>query len=816
MKKLKSLLLIIPVLFVTSVFSREYVVYEVSANKIDVITDEGIYTFTPYSESIVEVLFNKSGAAQIFSFSIASYPKTIIQLDSEVRIDPNQALPIEIANEAKRLLIDFGELRVEINKSPFAIKYFRKNSFLFEEDDFYIHNTHTGFRMKVEAGEKFYGGGMRAAGMNRRNNIFALYNKDGANAAEQMYYPIPGLISNKHYLVYFDNVAKGNLDLAKTKSDIIEFTARGGRSSYIVIAGRSFKDLTKQLTNLVGKQPLPPLWAFGNFASRAGYSSQKQVLAIAKLYKQNKIPLDAIVLDSHWLGKDKSNIGNLDWDERRFATPRKMLSTLKNANINTVLMTQPAIATASKNWDAAVENNVFTKNLSNTGIRQFDFDAGPAGLVDIFNEEAAEWFWQKIKPKIKQGIAGIWNNLGEPDAQPDDSLHSYGTAEELHNAYGQMWARSFYLRSRRDFPEMRPFLLMRSGFIGSQRFGVIPRNGDVERSWAGLAQQLEIALQMSMFGLSYIHADLGGSAGGKKLDKKLYIRWLQFGAFTPIFRPYSQDDIALEPVYQSAGVKKAVAKYINLRYKLLPYNYTLAWRNSKYGDPMMQPLINVTNNDSHFEHKHSYMWGDSLLIHPIVTKGQTKAKIYLPKGIWYDFFRKQTYEGAKTINYALDKNLPVFVRAGSIIPMAKPMTSTANYNRTKLEVHIYSDATKPSIGEYYEDDGKDPKSLEKQRFILTAIAQKTSGNRLQISFNPSGKGYENMPLNKQIEIIYHGFEYKKISKVTIRGQELSFVKKFKKYSTASASYYYLDRKNKTLRIKFNWDYRPLAIAIQPD
>ena len=225
--------------------------------------------------------------------------------------------------------------------------------------------------------------------------------------------------------------------------------------------------------------------------------------------------------------------------------------------------------------------------------RRFDFYFGNTGLVDVFDENAQQWFWEPYEMLFEQGVAATWGDLGEPEVHPGDALHwlsdseIQATGDEIHNVYGHIWAKMVYENQVRQYPDMRPLILMRSGFAGSQRYGMGPWTGDVSRSWGGLKPQIELSLQMSMFGLAYNHSDLGGFAGGEKFDKELYIRWLQYGVFQPVYRPHAQEHIAAEPVFHDRETRDIVRDYIKLRYRLLPYNYTLAYDNSTTGMPLM-------------------------------------------------------------------------------------------------------------------------------------------------------------------------------------------------------------------------------------
>ena len=205
-------------------------------------------------------------------------------------------------------------------------------------------------------------------------------------------------------------------------------------------------------------------------------------------------------------------------------------------------------------------------------------------MVDVFDKQAQDWFWQYYQKLAEQGVTGWWGDLGEPEVHPGDALHNLNgvkvKADTVHNVYGHQWAEMVYERLLKFQPETRPFVLMRSGFIGSQRYGMVPWTGDVSRSWGGFKPQVELALQMSLLGLSYIHSDLGGFAGDSPIDSELYIRWLQYGVFQPVYRPHAQENAKPEPIFHDKETKDILREYVKLRYRLMPYIYSLSIENS--------------------------------------------------------------------------------------------------------------------------------------------------------------------------------------------------------------------------------------------
>ena len=274
---------------------------------------------------------------------------------------------------------------------------------------------------------------------------------------------------------------------------------------------------------------------------------------------------------------------------------------------------------------------------------------------------------------------------------PSKLIHATGTADEVHNIYGHDWAGLVFEGYQRDFPDQRPFILMRAGYSGSQRFGLIPWSGDVNRTFGGLQSQTEIALQMGMQGLGYMHSDLGGFADAN-LDDELYTRWLQYGVFQPIYRPHAQEEVPSEPVFRSEKTKALAKKSIELRYRLLPYNYDLAFKNSQTGAPLMRPLLfEEPNNDLAQLNASTYLWGNDFLVSPVVFPGAEEQEVYFPKtGNWFDFYSDEVVSGGqiKKISTHEDR-IPTYVRAGAFIAMAKPMQSTNEYDGNDIELHYY-------------------------------------------------------------------------------------------------------------------------------
>ncbi|MCK8524347.1 DUF4968 domain-containing protein [Aquimarina sp. D1M17] len=724
--------------------------FEDKGKYIEVFKNDGKYIITPYSDKIIETSFVPIG-------------ETIKEKSHAVILEPNVEAKVEETNE--KIIYATKGIAVHITKEPFAISYEYQGKKLISENKGYIKTDSSEIlNFNLDKDEVIYGGGSRVVGMNRRGKRLQLYNRAHygyETHSELMNFTMPLVLSSKVYAVHFDNAPIGFLDIDSKKDNSLSYETIGGRKTYQVVAGDDWKDLMDQYTDLTGKQPLPPRWAFGNFASRFGYHSEQETRETVEKFKKDSIPLDAVILDIYWFGKEiKGHMGNLEFLTDSFPNPKKMINDFKDEGVKTVLITEPFILTTSKKWDEAVRESVLGKDSVGNPYT-YDFYFGNTGIVDIYDPKGKEWFWNIYKEYTQEfGVAGWWGDLGEPEVHPSDLLHAVGSADEVHNIYGHDWARMIQEGYQKDFPDQRPFILMRAGYSGSQRFGMIPWSGDVSRNWGGLQPQTEIALSMGMQGLSYMHSDLGGFAGGETFNPELYVRWLQYGVFQPIFRPHAQEHIAPEPVFHDDKTKALAKSSVELRYQLLPYNYTLAFENSQTGMPLMRPLFfEDKENKNYYEISHTYLWGDNFLVSPVVKPGITSKSIPFPKGNWYDFFSDTKYEGGATLDVPIvEDHIPVFVRGGSFIPMINTIQTTEEYTTKNVDLHYYYDAAVTnSSGRLYDDNGKSPRAFENAKYELLKFESKLGVDNVIITLS-SEKGASYASDKREMVLILHNFE----------------------------------------------------------
>jgi len=808
----KTIPIILFCLFVSvNLFASDYVSHRLDGSSLQLTTTDGKVQLTALHSKAIEVL-HQSDKAQLPSFAKAEN----IEIYSGL---------IELADSGEFLELSTPDLRVVIKKKPLTLSFYREQQLLVEEEiGYFSHRTTQGFRFKLTKDEQLMGGGERVLGMNRRGHRLPLYNRAHygyGTESQQMNFSIPAVMSDKKYTLLFDNSAKGWMDLGKTQADILQFEATGGRSAYIVFSGETYPELLKSYIDVTGKQPLPPRWALGNHASRFGYRDQKQVLETIKLYRQLDIPVDSIILDLYWFGADvKGHMGNLDWDKATFPEPIKMINTLKELGVNTVLITEPFILTSSKRWQEAVDHDALGTTLDGSSPYKFDFFFGNTGLVDVFSASGQQWFGNVYKELAKQGVSGVWGDLGEPEVHPSDMLHKVAeandmiaTGDEVHNVYGHQWAKLVQSSLNELNPNQRPFMIMRSGFAGSQRYGMLPWTGDVSRSWDGLKPQVELSLQMGLLGMAYTHSDLGGFAGGDSFDKEMYIRWLQFGVFQPIYRPHAQDNIAPEPVFHDEETIRIIREYIKLRYRLLPYNYSLAYQNSTEGLPFMRPMLFADEtNPKWLNMDDQFLWGESFLVKPVTDPGLRSIDVTLPSGNWFDYWTDRIYKGGQVIGYPLElETIPVLVKGGSIIPSVAAAESTASYSSESLQLDFYYDPSVTSSSfVMYEDDGVSASCLEtgayeKLHFESQVLENKPNAFEFKLRSEKGSDGYAGLPNKRLISLVIHNWSSQK-NRVSLKHQNGNPAAKI------DTEY---DSAKRQLIIQFPWTMKEQIIRVAP-
>lgn len=780
---------------------RKYLSHLVRDSIIDVLTTNGITRIIPFSENIIKVLH---------------FSRSIVSPDSSDAVILKPKAPyFKIFNNDNWLRLNTDSLSMAIHKDPYYIAFIYDGDTILEEElGFFERSDTDGLRFKIQDNEKIYGLGERAVGLNLVGNKYNLYNRPKYGyeiGAKNLNYSVPLIVSSNKYLLLFDNPQKGYADIGATESGVFEWAAIGGLMKYFVIAGSDYKSISRNYGKLTGTQPMPPLWALGNLQSRMAYRNQHETDSIVRLMQEDDFPIDAIILDFYWFGDSiHGTMGRLDWYKPAWPDPAKMIYNFKDKGVKTILITEPYILDSLENFRIADELGILAlDSLGNSYVNK-EFYFGNGGLIDIFKPEARQWFWKQYKKQMNIGVAGWWGDLGEPENHPSDQIHVVGMADEVHNIYGHYWHKMIFENFQKEYPNMRLFNLNRAGYAGSQRYSIYPWTGDVSRSWGGLQAQLPLLMHMSLCGLPFIHSDAGGFAQGAK-DDELYTRWLQMACFTPILRPHGSD-IPSEPVYFNDNTRKIVRDFMKLRYSLLPYIYTLSYEANKLGYPIVRPLFfEFPKDTASYSVENEYMFGDEILVAPVMERKQKTKQIYFPDGnYWYDFWTNKRFVGgtSTTVNLNME-TIPLFVKAGSFIPMTEPVSSTDDYSTEKLTVNYYHDST-TNYNSYkmFEDDGSTFGSIEKSEFEFITFERKTIDRNLtEYYFKISGKGYIGQPQNRSISFKLIG-----LSENIIPSFILNKIKLENQQQThQSRDGYYYDSNQNVWNIYFIWNGEDVVI-----
>jgi alpha-glucosidase (family GH31 glycosyl hydrolase) len=621
-------------------------------------------------------------------------------------------------------------------------------------------------QLTTTANGQYYGGGERGHKLNLRGDTLTMFNRqnygytEGDPRINQMNITMPLFLSTDGFALLFDDYAAAEMIL----SNPITYTSESPNSvSYYYINGaNTLADVTENLSSLTGRQDLPPLWSLGYITSKYGYRTQQETLGVIDTLKRMNYPVDGIVLDLYWYGKEQ-DMGRLAWEPSQWPTPEKMLSTLSKKGVNMVIISQPYILRNGRgldNYNELSKSGLLVKDTKGNPL-EVKIWVGEGGMFDVSNKATCEWLGNRYKELTKMGVTGWWGDLGEPEVHPDSALHANGlTMRQYHNQYGNDWSRIVYDMFRKDFSDRRLMTMMRGGTIGLQRYSVFPWSTDVSRSWGGMQPQIKIMINSGLSGMGYMGHDVGGFAVDPEnaYIPELYVRWLQLGTFSPVLRTHAQQfaEPYLYPQYASI-----IEPLIKERYRWLPYNYTLAYENASKGYPLVRPLNFHQQSCRLAEVTDEYLWGEQVLVAPVLNEGQTSRDVLLPEGVWVDYKNPKQRYTADIKGYAAPLEvLPMFVKGGAFIPMADyKMGNTGDYNPGKLTVNYYPVEGVKSSYTMFDDNRKSPTSLKDAQYRLIDFAGEMSQDGAKIEVEISAKGgYVGAPKTVDMALVINGVD----------------------------------------------------------
>ena len=636
-------------------------------------------------------------------------------------------------------------------------------------------------RLLHSGDESFYGAGERGYSFNLVGDTLVNYNKQNygylgsEKRIKQMGVTMPFLISSKGYGILFDDFCKSTLRVGNEGLEYCSTTPQP--LTYYVINGDGRVDeVVKRFTWLVGRQDLPPVWTLGYITSKYGYKDQHESETTVDTLKRNGYPLDGIVFDLYWYGKEE-DMGRLAWDKEQWPDHRKMLKDFKEKGVNVVTISQPYVLTngrAIDNYKELDSKGLLCKTDGTDTTHTVTIWVGQGGMFDVSNPATRQWLRNRYMMLTEEGVTGWWGDLGEPEVHPLAIRHHNGlTAEQYHNYYGNVWSSIIYDLFKDKYPNRRLMTMMRAGTAGLQRYSVFPWSTDVSRSWGGFAPQVTIMLNAGLSGLGYMSHDVGGFAvdPNNKRDGELYIRWLQLGLFSPVLRTHST--YQAEP-YNYTEYGDLTLRIIRQRYNWLPYNYTLAYENASQGLPLVRPLglYEDYNEIRRYDGvKDQYLWGKDVMVAPVMQQGAVKRDITFPKGTWVDFNNPtKRYEGHTTMSYDAPIDvLPLFVRAGAFIPQAREvekMENVGDYDPDELDI-LYFCNNEASEYTLFDDDMKSTGTLAEGKHRLIHFDAKPSDRSVNITIKCEGT-YKSADSTKKYRLVMPGITAKP-RKVTVNG-----------------------------------------------
>ncbi|MEH2390626.1 MAG: TIM-barrel domain-containing protein [Nostoc sp.] len=695
--------------------------------------------------------------------------------------------PFAVQETETTVEIETAQIRVCVQREKCRITCFDKANRPFAQDA----ETGMGWRMGAVAGwkqiaadEHFYGFGERTGFLDKLSQVKTNWTTDSLDydaLTDEMYQAIPFFMALRpqvSYGIFFNTTFWSQFDIGAEQPGIWKMETRGGELDYYIIYGPEPAQILETYTQLTGRMPLPPKWALGYHQCRWSYESESVVRELAKEFRQRRIPCDVIHLDIDYMRGYRV----FTWSPQRFPNAAKLISDLAQDGFKTVTIIDPGVKYEPEGnyhvFDQGIENDYFVRKADGTLFHGYVWPE-KAVFPDFLRPDVSNWWADLHKSLTDVGVAGIWNDMNEP-AINDRPFGDEGekiwfpldapqggegenskfkiqnpkskidvTHTEVHNLYGLMMAKASYEGLERHRSSERSFVLTRSGYAGVQRWSSVWM-GDNQSLWEHLEMSLPMLCNMGLSGVGFVGCDIGGFAGNATAE--LFARWMQVGMLYPMMRGHSAMSTARhEPWVFGDRVENICREYINLRYQLLPYIYSLFWEAATTGAPILRPLLyHFPNDPKTYSLYDQVLLGASLMAAPIYRPGVEHRSVYLPVGIWYDWWSGERYEGPiHILAHAPLERMPLYVRSGAIVPM-QPVTQYVDQAPLdEIRLRIW-----PGNNEYqlFEDDGQTNEYQDKN-FSLTNISVFTEANQTVVEIGARVGEWTPAPREVIVELV---------------------------------------------------------------
>lgn len=758
----------------------------------------------------VRTSFAKPIPAKDHSWAIAgtSWPKTNWSLkenSDEIVLSTSE---VEVAVHRSPLLIEFRDAKSHavINSDERPMGYDAKGALtetLFDPKA----GVFVAASKKLGFDEHFYGLGEKAARLDKRRGFFVNWNSDTPGYTEgkdPIYQTIPfyiGLQKGIAYGLFFDNSYRSYFDFGRSSQQRAWFGAEGGELNYYFFYGPEIKKILSRYAELTGHMPMPPMWALGNQQSRWSYYPDTMVEEVVRQYRERDIPLDVIHLDIDYM----SSYRVFTFDTKRFPDPQALTTRLAKEGVKVVTIVDPGVkyqppsispprgASAKPElepqdsryyvFDEGIANNYFQHRV-NGDLFIPRVWPGDSVFVDFTKPDARRWWGDLHRAYLNNGIAGIWNDMNEPADFVDQTgknqmnVVSYDEGENTtharnRNVFGLLMARATYEGLERLQPDRRPYVITRAGYAGIQRYSTM-WTGDTNSSWDALELNIPMFTSLGLSGEPFVGSDVGGFIG--RGNPELLVRSYQVSFLAPFCRNHKViDGYDQEPWRFGAYYQEIIRRYLKLRYRMLPFLYTTLEEAHRTGVPLFRPLVlnyqadpNTQNLDDEF------MVGEDVLVAPIMRPGLTERLVYLPEGLWYDFWTGKPYSGKSMIRaMAPLETVPMFVRGGAILALGPEMKFVGARPLDSIMFSIYPDEQGKAATKLYEDDGLTP-DYKRGVFRRTSITAKREKDGKYLVNVSAPEGSYNPVARKFVFVLMGSNITGKLSEVPDSGQAFQF------------------------------------------
>lgn len=652
--------------------------------------------------------------------------------------------------------IETNSVACIIDKKTFLISFEDSHGLLINEDRIPMHweenIDYGGYYVyatkNCQENESFFGLGDKSSDFNLFGKAYTNWNTDAYSYdknQDPLYRSIPfyiGINKGVAYGIFFDNTFKTHFDFARQDEDSISFWADGGEMQYYYIHGPHMMDVVKRYHLLTGTHQMPAKWTLGFHQCRWSYYPEEKVKDLALNFRQRKIPCDSIYLDIDYMDGYRC----FTWNNKYFPDPARLIKELAADGFKTVVIIDPGIR-VDPNYSIYKEgklNNYFCRRGDDYFMEGHVWP-GRCQFPDFTNPKVRDWWGNLFKELLSFGVAGVWNDMNEPavfgsGTFPVDVRHNFdgfhGSHRKAHNVYGMQMVRATYEGLKKLQKNKRPFTITRAGYSGVQRYSSV-WTGDNIATWEHLKIAVVQCQRLSISGISFCGSDIGGFTGAP--DGELFSRWIQMGVFSPFMRAHSAGDtIEREPWSFGKEFEDINRKFIELRYRLLPYIYTTFWEHYQYNLPIIRPLV-MHEQENVFTHsiQEVFTFGDKILVAPVTNQGATAKNVYLPAGCWYNYWTNEILKGGREhlVNAPLD-SMPIFVKAGSVIPEAPIMQYVGEIEIVEMIYLIYF--SQYEVSSLCFEDHDETFAYEQNIYIEKKFLVKGDNHSMQINQNMEG------------------------------------------------------------------------------